>query len=339
MNPLIVRQIPTVSYTIQNIWISAASITVAFVSFFFTCFVVLPLAILKPFVRPFIDKGRMNSPDGAQLKPLDERKVVLVVGASRGIGLSVVKQYAEDPNAVVIAASHKIDKLRESIIELGDTSAMVQCAEVDLSQSKKHLCEAIRALDKQYGPITHLYEVGAVVNTLKDSTPYNLDVATEMIQINVSGTTTAVLTMYELMKYRGYGKICIVGSIVGSTGPANQISYAATKAYINSFSSSLRVLAAPFGVAVVNIQPCFIDTRMTQKMRSQGSTIPDRGFGSPDIMARKMIKAVEGGGVGMVTWPSKQGIALYALRALNPITDEFGKWASMKAGISGKKVT
>ncbi|KAF9044039.1 hypothetical protein BJ165DRAFT_1479074 [Panaeolus papilionaceus] len=62
---LITRQIPD---AIQNISISATNIAVVLMSFFFTFFIVLPWATFKPFVMPFVDKGRMNSPDGARLK-------------------------------------------------------------------------------------------------------------------------------------------------------------------------------------------------------------------------------------------------------------------------------
>ncbi|KAF9044044.1 hypothetical protein BJ165DRAFT_1611801 [Panaeolus papilionaceus] len=181
----------------------------------------------------------------------------------------MVQQYAEDPNAVVIAASDKIAPR----VELGDRSAMIECAEVDLSQPKKQLSEAIRVLDKQYGPIAHLYEVGAVLNNLKDSTPCNLDTQ-RMININISGTTTAILTMYALRSDKG------LQERLHLLPPCSRR------------SSS---------VDVVNIQPRFTDSRMTQKMRSQRSTIPGQEFVSPDTIARKMMKAVDDDGVGIVT--------------------------------------
>ena len=135
------------------------------------------------------------------------------------------------------------------------------------------------------------------------------------------------------------------------------ISYASTKSFINTFSSSLRVLAAPCGVEVVTVQPGFIDTRMTRQMRSQNNTVPNSEFASPSLMAARMKEAVEGGGVGVVSWPVRQSVMMYALKcehsgdcqkaflvdhpilAINPICDELGRWASMKMGMAGKKIT
>jgi len=105
-----------------------------------------------------------------------------------------------------------------------------------------------------------------------------------------------------------------VGSTAGIFNPANMITYSATKSFLNTFATSLRVLAAPCGVDVVTVQPGFIDTRMTKGMRGQGSTVPGMEFESASELAKQMKAAVEGGGIGVVTWPSRQGIVMYALK-------------------------
>ena len=66
------------------------------------------------------------------------------------------------------------DSLRKAVIELGDTRAIIQCSELDLTTSKKQLAENIRSLDKQYGPVTHLYEVSGISNHLKDGAQWGL---------------------------------------------------------------------------------------------------------------------------------------------------------------------
>ncbi|KAF9556928.1 NAD(P)-binding protein [Agrocybe pediades] len=337
LNP---RQIPTLSYTMQNIAISIATMIASTMSLLFTVSVILPLSILRSFLpRERImlasEKNHTTGVDGHAPR----KKVVLIVGASRGIGFNVLKQYASEPDTVIIAASRSIESLRKAVIEIGDTVATIQCAEIDLTASKKQLVDSIKVLDRQYGPITHLYEVSGISNHLKASSQWGLDVTLDMINVNVTGTITSVLTMYELMKARKYGKICVVGSVAGLYSPANMISYAATKSFINTFSSSLRVLAAPHGVEVVTVQPGFIDTRMTKMMRGQGSTVPSNEFASAEGMARQMKMAVEEGGAGVVCWPGRQGVQMHALKAVNPICEEVGKFVSMKMGLSGRKIT
>lgn len=120
-----------------------------------------------------------------RLSELRRNKVVLVIGASRGIGFNVVKQYASESGTVVIAASSSMGKhficicfrgelsrladiLRKSIISLGDTLANIQCEEVNLTWSHQKIADRIRIIDKRSGPITHLFEVGGLSNNVQD---------------------------------------------------------------------------------------------------------------------------------------------------------------------------
>ncbi|TFK22722.1 NAD(P)-binding protein [Coprinopsis marcescibilis] len=327
------RWIPTIEYTVQNMMISMATIVAACASLFFTSMVVLPLA----FTRALFSRRSLTLlPPPASLK---RGKVVLIVGASRGIGLEVLKQYCPEPGTTVIAVSKNADSMRNALIQLGDTPATLQMETIDLAGSPKAIAEAISILDEKYGPISHLYAISGISNHLKDGTPWNVDVAEQMIRVNVSGTVAMAMTMYERMKGRKYGKICIVGSVAGLFSPANMITYASTKAFINNFSTSLRVLASASNIDVVTVEPGFIDTRMTQKMRGQGSTVPGLEFASAESLASRMKSAVERGGVGVVSFPIRQSVMMSALKAVNPICEEVGRYWSMKSGMAGKKIT
>jgi len=130
------RQIPSVSYTIQNLFISLATIAVSSASFFITLFVFLPLACLRALLplNMVTLKGVIGSPQGiangknggvdvekekVRLSELRRNKVVLVLGASRGVGFNIVKQYANESGTVVIAASSSMGKhLFQSIPEV-----------------------------------------------------------------------------------------------------------------------------------------------------------------------------------------------------------------------------
>jgi len=123
------RQIPSLSYTFQNLLISLATITTSYASFFFTLFVILPLACLRTLLLPnmFIlrgvigpHQGIVNGENGGidveqekvRLSELRRNRVVLVLSASRGIGFNVVKQYANEENTLIIAASSSMGALQ-----------------------------------------------------------------------------------------------------------------------------------------------------------------------------------------------------------------------------------
>ncbi|KAF9560670.1 NAD(P)-binding protein [Agrocybe pediades] len=332
------RLLPTFPYVAQNVLYSLAQLVVAAASLFLTVFLFIPLSLL----RVMLPKRWLQPVGMTQQEATEKNKrnrVVLVVGASRGIGFSVMKQYVNEPDTIIIAASRRMDHVRSAVARLGKTPATIHCAEIDLNSPNKHIVDAIKQLDKQYGPITHLYEVSGLANNLDDSKDWDLDVVMDLVNVNVVGTITAVMTMYDLMKERRYGKICVVGSTVGHFFPANTLTYSATKSLVNSFTTGLRVLGTPVGVEVTSVQPGFIDTRMTDGMKREGSTAPKMGMGDPNGLARTMKQAVEGGGVGVVCWPGSQGMIMFALRALNPICDDFGKWVSMKLGLAGRKIS
>lgn len=94
------------------------------------------------------------------------------------------------------------------------------------------------------------------------------------------------------------------------------ISYASTKSFINTFSTNLRSIASEHNIDVVTVAPGFIKTRMTDKMRSQDSVMPGFEFENAEGMAKVMVKGVEEGGVGLVTWPVRQSVLMYALQGV-----------------------
>ena len=115
---------------------------------------------------------------------------------------------------------------------------------------------------------------------------------------------------------------CVVGSLAGNFSPANVVSYSSTKAFINMFTTSLRVLAAPSGIDVVCVQPGFIDMQTAKQMHGQGSSAVGQSSANPrssvgvEELAVRMKDGVEKGGRGIVMWPGDQGVAMHAFRGV-----------------------
>ncbi|KAF8882765.1 hypothetical protein CPB84DRAFT_1790713 [Gymnopilus junonius] len=319
--PELPRQIPPLGYAIQNIAMAIGAMATSTASFFFTLCIVLPLS----FMRMFMPSSMLT-----HLGPnhqMNKRKVVLVIGGPRGIGARIIQQYANDPETVIIAACKQMDDAKRIVEDVGTCKATVHPAELDIGGSKKVLADVIQDLDSQYGPITHMYEVTGPSAYLKDSaTGSGLNTMSDMISAHVTGTFVVVATTFELMRKRSYGKICIVG-------PNGMISYMSTKAFINTFADSLRVLAAPCGIEVIVAQPGFLDGTLTKQMRSRGIMMPQGSYDSANTMAWKIKRAAESGGVGVVSWPLRHGVAMHSLKALNPICEEVARWGAMQMGM------
>ncbi|KAF8624591.1 hypothetical protein AX17_007084 [Amanita inopinata Kibby_2008] len=332
----------SIIYTSNDIIYALAATRLAPVAFsisslLLTAFAILPLSILRIFLPSQAKAHSLALKRGMDTR--NQRKVVLVVGASRGIGYNVVREYAMEEGTTIIAVSRSMENLEAMASELGPTRANIQLEALDISTSADKVAQALNEWDTTYGPITHVYAVSAISNHLDDRRPWDLDVTMEMINVNVVGIVALVMAAFERMKARKCGSICIVGSVAGLFNPANMISYASTKAFINTFASSLRILALEHNVEVVTVTPGFIDTRMTARMRGQGSTVPAIEFASAHKMARKMKQSVECGGVGVVGWPVRQAVLMYALRGVNPICEDLGRFISYVTRMAGKKVT
>ncbi|TFK34343.1 hypothetical protein BDQ12DRAFT_613708 [Crucibulum laeve] len=341
MNPFSPRNIPPLTYTLQNIVIALSSLLVALFSLLLTVVVFLPLSFLRA-CTPTESLKHNNT-------PLPQKEVVLVVGASHGIGYNVVRQYVNRPNTTIIAVSRHMGTPRcDACTTSTKATSNIHLEVLDIGSSNPRtvVVNEIQELDKKYGPITRLYAKSGIT-TGEDA--WGLDVALDMIQVNVVGIVTVVLAMYKRMRVRGYGKICIVGSTVGIFEPANMIAYASTKAFINTFANSLRILAMDghHPIDIILTTPGYIDTRMTRLLRSQGARfIPAFVFRPAEGMAENMIKAVEGkdgwgkgqgGGRGWVVWPLWQGTIMFGLQALNPISEDLGRYIGWKSRFATRR--
>jgi len=70
--------------------------------------------------------------------PHDQRKVVLIVGASHGIGRNVVREYAYEEGTTIIAVSRSMEKLEAMVSDIGPMRASIRLEALDMSvlQSK-----------------------------------------------------------------------------------------------------------------------------------------------------------------------------------------------------------
>ena len=102
----LLRRIPTVTYTIQNILISTSTIVSSVSSLLLTATVILPLSVVRVFLPNQVKADALVVQRGTHSR--DKRKVVLIVGASRGIGRNVVREYAGEEGTTIIAVSRSM---------------------------------------------------------------------------------------------------------------------------------------------------------------------------------------------------------------------------------------
>lgn len=186
-----------------------------------------------------------------------QHKIVIVTGASTGIGAALARELARRGAKVVLAARNE-DKLREVARDCPDSLVVP----TDVTQANS--CTAL--VEKT---IAHFGRLDVLVNNAGQSMLSRFDeiqdfsIFEKLIQINY---LSAVYCTRAALPYLKQSKGLIVGisSVAGKTGVPLRTGYSASKHAMQGFFDSLRIELMDSGVDVSMISPGFVDTHIRQ---------------------------------------------------------------------------
>jgi len=209
-----------------------------------------------------------------------EGKVVLVTGASRGIGKAIASQLKSLGATVVGTATSEsgADKISEY---LGEGNGMV--LNVTDNDSIASLFDAIK---EKYVAVDILVNNAGIT---KDNIFMRMkdEEWDDIIETNLSSIFKLSKAAIRPMMKKRNGRIINIGSVVGSMGNAGQVNYATAKAGLLGFTKSLAREVASRGITVNTVSPGFIDTDMTQTLTDEQkegifSQVPANRLGKPE---------------------------------------------------------
>ena len=188
-----------------------------------------------------------------------KEKVVLVTGASRGIGKAIVDRFASQGAYVIATATTK-----DSVKKISDNFSKNNFEGVGLI-----LNIADKSSVEDFGNnIKDLNSPDILINNAgitKDNLLMRMkdEEWEEVINTNLNGMFRMTKLCLRAMMKKRYGRIINISSVVGLSGNAGQANYAAAKAGMLGFTRSLAKEVGSRGITVNAIAPGFIKTDMT----------------------------------------------------------------------------
>ena len=216
---------------------------------------------------------------------MNDTKVALVTGASRGIGKAIAETLAGVGMTVIGTATTESGAatIAEYLSASGGTGMALNVTDAD------SVTGLLKAINEHYGAIDVLVNNAGITrdNLLMRMKDDEWDTIINTNLTSIFRLSKAV--MRGMMKKR-WGRIISIGSVVGSMGNAGQANYAAAKAGVIGFSKSLGREIANRGITVNVVAPGFIETDMTKALGDEQrdilkSQIPAARLGTPEDIA------------------------------------------------------
>ncbi len=241
----------------------------------------------------------------------DLKKVALVTGANKGIGLEIARQLAEADIAVIMGARN-LQRGRHAARDLEQDGLAVEAIEIDLT-NEATIAAAVETITAKYGRLDILVNNAGIVDA-EDGPPSlgSTAAARRQMETNFLGTLAVTQAMLPLLRRSKAGRIVNLATTLGSlaingdpTSPyyeARLIGYNASKAALNMLTVQLAAELRDTPIVVNSVAPGYVRTDLTG---GNGFMTPAEGARLPVAYALLGPDAVSGSFVepqGNVPW-------------------------------------
>lgn len=208
---------------------------------------------------------------------MSQPRTVLVTGGNRGIGFAIAEEFLSQGHRVAVTARSG---------QGPEGSLSVQADVTDAAS----LDAAIAQVEEKFGPVEVIVANAGIT---KDTLLMRMsdEEFEQVIDTNLNGVFRIVKRVTKSMLRAKYGRVILIGSVVGLLGSAGQVNYSASKSALVGIARSITRELGGKNITANVVAPGFIDTDMTKELGEElaakyRSQIPAGRFASPEEVAK-----------------------------------------------------
>jgi NADP-dependent 3-hydroxy acid dehydrogenase YdfG len=257
-------------------------------------------------------------------RPAINEKVVIVTGASSGIGESTAREFAQAGAITVLAArrANRLERLQKEIEDMGGTALAVPTDLTDLDQ----ISNLVQTTLSTFGQIDVLANIAGwgLYDWFEE---LSADELRRHYEVNVIGLAELTRQVIPTMKAQRSGFILNMSSYVSRISVPPLIVYASTKYAIEGLTDGLRRSLLPWGITVIRIHPSSVSGTEFNKRVVRPGTVEYRAVPIGRISRERLARHI----VGLIKKPRR---ALFISRIydvpvlLNKLFPEVVDWVS-----------
>ena len=219
-------------------------------------------------------------------------KVVLITGASSGIGEATALLLAQKGAKVLLGArrTDRLEKLTATIRSGGGNAEYAELDVTDLEEVRKFAELALRT----YGRIDAIIN-NAGIMPLSKLQELKVDEWNRMIDVNIRGVLHGIAAVLPVMQRQGFGQVVNISSIGGHAVHPRAAIYSATKFAVIAISEGLRIENDKIRVTVIS--PGVVASELAHSISSEDARTAMQDFRqlaiAPDAIARSIAFAIE----------------------------------------------
>ncbi|RYJ41347.1 SDR family oxidoreductase [Flavobacterium beibuense] len=237
---------------------------------------------------------------------------ILITGGSAGIGLEIARKFVQQGNKVIITGRDAA-RLEKAKAELGNVTAIQ--FDVTSAADADALTERIKAEFPELNILIN--NAGrALIHNLSESRSY--DIAVDEMTTNYFSVLRLTDKLLPLLKEQNEAAVLNVSSVVAYVPTQHLPTYAASKAALHSYTTSLRLALKDTSVKVFELMPPLVNTELSKEIGGENGI-------APSVVAEDVLDAIAGNRYEIRTGQTEDVYKLSlanpaeALKVMNPV--------------------